>query len=76
MICISAGSALGADTNPGPDARASPAGAGAVTVHVNGDPGTAWPLNRTDNVCGAASTGLKFTYKSKSLVKILQIGRS
>lgn len=61
MSCISAGSPLGVDERPGPVARASAAAAGAVTGHVKGDPGTAWPLKRTDSVCGAGSTGLKFT---------------
>lgn len=61
MSVISAGSARGVETRPGPAARASAAAAGADTAHVKGEPGTAWPLNRTESVCGAASTGLKFT---------------
>lgn len=63
MRWISAGSPRGVDVRPGPAARASAAAAGADTGHVNGDPGTACPLNRTDRLCGAASTGLKFTCK-------------
>lgn len=58
---MSAASPLAVDVRPGPVARASVAVAGADTGQVNGEPGTACPLNRTDSVWGAASTGLKLT---------------
>lgn len=41
VSCISAGSPRGAEVNPGPAARASAAAAGADTIQVKGDPGTA-----------------------------------
>lgn len=37
-------------------------GAGDM-LHENGEPGTASPLNLTDNECDAASVGRKFTLK-------------
>lgn len=68
VSCISAGSARGVETRPGPAARASAAAGGADTAHENGEPGTACPLNRTDSVCGAASTGLKFTWVTRGRI--------
>lgn len=58
---IRASSPRAASFTPGPVTVVVPGPKAGDTRQLNGDPGTANPLNLTDKECVAASVGLKLT---------------